>query len=283
MNPASERSTLELFNLTGRSAIVTGGAGLLGAQFCRTLTQAGAQVVVADVNRLAGEQLAHSLTHDGYPAIAVQTDVTDPESVQGMVAAAIQAFGRLDILVNSAALDPKFDPQQVTNTAAHPGSGAFESFPLPAWEQALAVNLTGAFLCCQAGVWPMLEQGGGVIINLSSIYGLAGPDQRLYQSPGQAPKYKPVYYSVTKAGILGLTRYLATYYAGRNIRVNALSPGGVYNGHDDAFVQAYSARAVLGRMAEVDEMNGALLFLASDASAYMTGSNLIVDGGWTAW
>jgi 2-deoxy-D-gluconate 3-dehydrogenase len=129
----------------------------------------------------------------------------------------------------------------------------------------------------------MLEQGGGVIVNLSSIYGLAGPDQRIYQTPGQPRRYKPVYYSVSKAGILGLTRYLATYYAGRNIRANALSPGGVYNGHDEAFVQAYSARAVLGRMAEKDELNGALLFLASDASAYMTGANLVVDGGWTAW
>ncbi len=129
----------------------------------------------------------------------------------------------------------------------------------------------------------MLSQGGGVIVNLSSIYGLAGPDQRLYQRPGQPPQYKPVYYSVTKAGVLGLTRYLATYYAGKHIRANSLSPGGVFNGHDDEFVQAYSAKAVLGRMAAKDDMNGALLFLASDASAYMTGANLVVDGGWTAW
>ena len=283
MNNPAQRSTLDLFKLTGRTALVTGGAGLLGAQFCRTLAQAGAQVVIADVNRQAGEVLADSLIREGYPVIAAQTDVTDPGSVQEMVAAAVKAFGRLDILVNSAALDPKFDPQHDADESAHPGSGAFESFPLSAWEMALSVNLTGAFLSCQAGVRPMLEQGGGVIINLSSIYGLAGPDQRIYQQPGQAPKYKPVYYSVTKAGILGLTRYLAAYYAGQNIRVNALSPGGVYNGHEDAFIQAYSARAVLGRMAEVDEMNGALLFLASDASAYMTGANLIVDGGWTAW
>ncbi|OGO38362.1 MAG: hypothetical protein A2W35_03885 [Chloroflexi bacterium RBG_16_57_11] len=283
MTDPSERSPLDLFRLTGRTALVTGGAGLLGAQFCRTMAQAGAQVVIADVNLLAGEALAGSLSFEGFPVIAVQADVTDPGSVQNMVAVALEAFGRLDILVNSAALDPKFDPRQDDNEFSHPGSGAFESFPLVAWEQALSVNLTGAFLCCQAGVRPMLEQGGGVIVNLSSIYGLAGPDQRIYQQPGQAPRYKPVYYSVTKAGILGLTRYLATYYAGQNIRVNALTPGGVYNGHAEAFVQAYSARAVLGRMADVDEMNGALLFLASDASAYMTGANLIVDGGWLAW
>jgi NAD(P)-dependent dehydrogenase (short-subunit alcohol dehydrogenase family) len=280
---SSTRSALDLFNLSGRVAIITGGVGLLGAQFCRTLAQAGAKVVVADINQLAGEGLARDLVAEGYPAIAVRTDVTDPVSVQEMVAAAVKAFDRLDILVNSAALDPKFDPQQVANELTHSGSGAFEDFPLAAWEQALAVNLTGAFLCCQAGVQPMLKQGGGVIVNLSSIYGLTGPDQRVYQQPGQPPRYKPVYYSVTKAGILGLTRYLATYYAGRNIRANALTPGGVYNGHEDSFVQAYSARAVLGRMAEKDEMNGALLFLASDASAYMTGANLVVDGGWTAW
>ena len=279
----SERSALDLFNLAGRVAIVTGGAGLLGSQFCRTLAQAGAQVVIADVDRPAGEDLAQALHSAGYSAIAVQTDVTDPESVQGMVAAAEVAYGRLDILVNSAARDPKFDPQHVDSESIYSGSGAFEAFPLAAWEDALAINLTGAFLCCQAGVQPMLKQGGGVIVNLSSIYGLAGPDQRLYQQPGQPPKFKPVYYSVTKAGILGLTRYLATYYAGRNIRANALTPGGVYNGHEESFVQAYSARTVIGRMAEKDEMNGALLFLASDASAYMTGANLVVDGGWTAW
>ena len=129
----------------------------------------------------------------------------------------------------------------------------------------------------------MLEQGTGTIINLASIYGVAAPDQRLYHKDGQLPQFKPVYYTVTKAGILGLTKYLAAYFAGKNIRVNALTPGGVYNGHNDEFVKGYAARAIMGRMAEKDEMNGALLFLASDASKYMTGANLIVDGGWTTW
>jgi NAD(P)-dependent dehydrogenase (short-subunit alcohol dehydrogenase family) len=281
-NPTERPSLPSLFDLQSRVAIVTGGAGLLGSEFCKTLVGAGAQVVIADLDLDAAEQLANSLHADDQTrvnALAVATDVTDPDSVQTMVGTALQAFGRLDILVNSAAMDPKFDPD-------HSGglqSSAFEDYPLTAWRLALEVNLTGAFLCCQAAVAPMLEQGRGVILNLCSIYGLAAPDQRMYQQPGKPPQYKPVYYSVTKAGILGLTQYLAAYYAGRNIRVNALSPGGVFNGHNAEFVQAYSARAVMGRMAHKDEMNGALLFLVSDASAYMTGANLVVDGGWTTW
>jgi 2-deoxy-D-gluconate 3-dehydrogenase len=280
-----KRSAVELFNLDGRVALVTGGAGLLGAEFCRSLAQAGAAVMVADINAIAAEDLAKAIVTQGYRARAARVDITDPASVRRMVQATVEIYGRLDILVNSAALDPKFDPEHQSVALHGPGTGAFEDFPLEAWNQALAVNLTGAYLCCQAAVQPMLAQGSGVIINLSSIYGLAGPDQRLYQQAGSEAQaqYKPVYYSVTKAGILGLTRYLATYYAGKNIRVNALTPGGVFSGHEESFVQAYSARAVLGRMAEKDEMNGALLFLASDASAYMTGANLVVDGGWTAW
>jgi NAD(P)-dependent dehydrogenase (short-subunit alcohol dehydrogenase family) len=279
-----------LFELTGRVAAVTGGAGLLGAQFCQTLAKAGAQVVIADLDRPTAEALADKL-NAALPApgvasrrlLAVETDVTRPDSVQKMVAAALQNFGRLDILVNSAALDPKFNPKPDQEMGDEVNQTTFEDYPLDAWDQALNVNLTGMFLCCQAAARPMLSQGGGVMINLSSIYGLVAPDQRLYQRPGQPAQYKPPYYSVTKAGVLGLTRYLAAYFAGKDIRVNALTPGGVYKGHDPEFVQAYSTRAVLGRMAEKDEMNGALLFLASDASRYMTGANLVVDGGWTTW
>lgn len=270
---------LDKFRMDGQVAVVTGGAGLLGRQFCRTLAQAGAAVVVADLNRMTAITLADNLQKDGYLAIGTGLDVTDPVSVEDMVAAAVNQFGRLDVLVCSAAMDPKFDAEH----AAMQQGNAFETYPLEAWQQALDVNLTGMFLCAQAAVKPMLAQNHGVIINICSTYGLVGPDQRIYQRPGQPPQYKPVFYSVTKAGVLGLTRYLAAYYAGRNIRVNALTPGGVYNQHDPIFVENYSYRTVMGRMAEQDEMNGALLFLASDASSYMTGANLVVDGGWTAW
>jgi len=285
-----------IFNLKGRTAMVTGGVGLLGSQFCRTLATAGAKVTIADLDDSAASLLAKSIRNSGGIAEAFRVDVTQPSSVSAVVEQAVSLFGSLDILVNSAALDPKFDPKSLAglhenqlNDQADPKNfpnltdGSFESFPLESWNKAIDVNLTGAFLCCQAAGKVMLEQENGVIVNVSSIYGIVGPDQRIYRLPDKPPLYKPVYYSVSKAGILGLTRYLAAYYAGKNIRVNALTPGGVFNGHDEAFVTAYSTRTILGRMAEVDELNGSLLFLVSDASAYMTGANLVVDGGWSAW
>ena len=268
----------ELFRLDNRVAIVTGGAGLLGTEFCRTLAEAGASVIVSDLDEKAAQKVAASIIQSGFTAQAVRTDVTRADSVQQTVDSALSAFGSLDILVNSAALDPKFDPEA---KSAH--SGAFEDYPLELWKQALDVNLTGMFLACQAAVKPMLEQGCGTIINIASMYGVVPPDQRLYQREGQPSAYKPVYYTVTKSGVIGLTKYLAAYYAGKNLRVNTLTPGGVFNDHDDEFTQKYVARSIQGRMAEKDEMNGALLFLASDASKHMTGANLIVDGGWTAW
>jgi len=268
----------DLFDLSGRTAIVTGGAGLLGREFARTLHEAGASVVIAERDLPAATSVADGLRDSGPPVVALEVDVARPDSVRSLVDRVIGDFGVVDILVNSAALDPKFD----ASGAGQHASG-FEDFPLDAWDQALAVNLTGMFLACQAVARPMRDRGRGVIVNICSTYGLVGPDQRLYQRPGQPPRYKPVSYSVTKAGGLGLTRYLATYFAGTNIRVNALTPGGVFNDHDDDFVRSYSSRTVLGRMARKDEMNGALLFLVSDASSYMTGANLVVDGGWTAW
>jgi 2-deoxy-D-gluconate 3-dehydrogenase len=278
-------SIMQKFDLTGRVAIVTGGPGLLGKEFCRTLAEAGAAVVIADINADGVNALARTLIETGYHCLGVATDITQPASVQALVDETLLTFGRLDILVNSAALDPKFDPQALAEMAKQGAvSGAFEDYPLDLWKAALDVNLTGMFLCCQAAVKPMLAQGKkGSIINICSHYGLVAPDQRIYQREGKQTSFKPVYYSVTKAGVLGLTRYLSAYYAGTEIRINALTPGGVYNNHDEVFLKAYTARTIMGRMANKDEMNGALLFLASDASSYMTGSNLVVDGGWTAW
>lgn len=269
------------FDLTGRVAVVTGGVGLLGAEFCRTLAEAGAAVAVVDLNASASHGTADALTKNGYKALAVPTDVTQPDSVNAMVAKVLAEFGRLDILVNSAALDPKFDPDAAKKGIA---PGAFEDYPLDQWNAALNVNLTGMFLVTQACVKPMLDQRKkGSIINICSTYGLNGPDQRIYIRDGQRVAFKPVYYTVTKAGVMGFTKYLAAYYAGTEIRVNALTPGGVFNNHEDYFVKNYSAKTILGRMANKDEMNGALLFLASDASSYMTGNNVVVDGGWTSW
>ncbi len=269
------------FDLTGRVAVVTGGAGLLGAEFCRTLAEAGAAVAVVELNGEAAHEVVDGLTKAGYRAQAIPADITKPDSVNALVASVLAHFGRLDVLVNSAALDPKFDSEAAAKGIA---PGAFEDYPLADWNAAMSVNLTGMFLVTQACVRPMIAQGKkGSIINICSTYGLNGPDQRIYIKDGKRVAYKPVYYTVSKAGVLGFTKYLAAYYAETEIRVNALTPGGIFNDHEEYFVKNYSAKTILGRMAKKDEMNGALLFLASDASSYMTGNNLVVDGGWTAW
>jgi NAD(P)-dependent dehydrogenase (short-subunit alcohol dehydrogenase family) len=271
----------EKFDLTGCVAVVTGGAGLLGSEFCKTLAEAGAAVALVDLNASAAQGTADMLCQSGYKAVAIPTDITKPESVNAMVEKVLAEFGRLDILVNSAALDPKFDPDAVKKGIT---PGAFEDYPLDQWNAAMNVNLTGMFLMTQACVKPMIAQDRkGSIINICSTYGLNGPDQRIYIKDGERVAFKPVYYTVTKAGVMGFTKYLAAYYAGTEIRVNALTPGGVFNNHEEYFVKNYSAKTILGRMAKKDEMNGALLFLASDASSYMTGDNVVVDGGWTAW
>jgi len=271
----------EKFNLNDRVAIVTGGGGQLGSEFCRTLAEAGAAVVIADLNIDLARNVEKNLTGLGFKSYAFQLDVTKHDSARALTVACLNQFGRLDILVNSAALDPKFDPGAVKKGIT---PGSFEDYPLDEWNLALNVNLTGLFLVTQACVKPMLENDRtGTIINICSTYGLNGPDQGIYVKDGKRVAFKPVYYTVTKAGVLGFTKYLAAYYAGTKIRVNALTPGGVFNDHEEYFVRNYSAKTILGRMARRDEMNGALLFLASDASSYMTGGNLVVDGGWTAW
>lgn len=229
------------FNLKGQVAVVTGGAGLLGTEFSRTLAEAGAAVALADMNQEKANKISHQLNNMGLKTIGINVNVTDPNSVHCMVDKIVNEFGRLDILVCSAAMDPKFEPEQVGKHTT-----AFEDYSLEQWKQALDVNLTGLFLCAQACVAPMLKLEHGVIINICSTYGLVGPDQRLYENPKHPKVFKPVYYSVTKAGVLGLTHYLATYYAGKNIRANVLTPGGIFNDHDEIFVKNYSSREIRG-------------------------------------
>lgn len=275
-----EKSIEKIFDLTDRVIILTGGAGLLGREYTFALAKAGAHVVVADINGPAAEKLAATVTKSWkVKCLGVAADVSNKQSVQKMVEKTTSIFGRVDILVNNAAVDPKFDSSHATEHIF-----SFEEYPIELWNKGLAVNLTGMFLCAQAVAKPMLNQGKGVIVNISSTYGLVGPDQRLYRrEDGKQQVFKPVIYSVTKSAVIGLTRYLATYWAGKNIRVNALIPGGVINDHDEEFVRRYSFRTPLVRMADKSEYCGALLFLVSDASSYMTGANLVVDGGWTAW
>jgi 2-deoxy-D-gluconate 3-dehydrogenase len=277
----------DLFRLDGRVALVTGGAGLLGRRYCEALLQAGAAVVIGDLDAAHAQALAADLGRALAPrALGIGLDVTDPGSVQRTVDTAVSAFGRLDVLVNNAALTVRGGSERLSPTDYF---APFEEYRVEVWEQALRTNLTGMLLCAQAAGRQMLKQDppGGVMVNISSTYGVVAPDQRLYagvQSPYANTGFNtPVSYAVTKTAVLGLTRYLATYWGSKNIRVNALTPHGVFDNHDEAFVRNFVFRSPLGRMARNDEYRGALLFLVSDASSYMTGANLIVDGGWTAW
>lgn len=267
------------YKMDDRVVIITGGAGMLGKAYSRTLAAAGAHVVIVDIDGSSAEKLAEEVSlASGREALGLGVDIADPEAVKAMTSTVLEHFGRIDVLVNNAAINPKFDKEH-----AGEHGNTFEDFPFEQWQEALSVNVGGMFLCSQAVAETMRQAGKGVIINVSSTYGISGPDQRLYQRKGQPPQYKPVTYTVSKAAAVGLTKYLATYFAGTGIRVNTLTPGGVFADHDDEFVQRYSSRTVLGRMADRDEMASALLFLVSDASSYMTGANLVVDGGWTAW
>lgn len=245
------------FDLTEKIILLTGGAGFLGQQFSRALKDAGATVVVTDVTGDAD----------------ITMDVTKKESIQKAFAQIIQAHGKIDVVVNNAAVDPKFD----TDTDAN--SKLFENYPEELLWHSLAVNIMGAVAVSQEAVKQMLPSGGGNIINISSIYGLVGPDQRIYPDGTQ----KPVDYAVTKGGIIMLTRWLATTYGEKNIRANTYTLGGVFKEHGPEFTEKYGQHTPLGRMAKPEEVGRPLVFLASDASSYMTGANLVIDGGWTAW
>ena len=285
MNLPPVPTAADLFDIRGRVFILTGGAGLLGARMAPFLASCGAHVIVADLDEKRAQIVVDQVVADSATSstrcLAIQTDISNPDAVKNLVETTQREFGRIDGLINNAAIDPKFDANAQADAYGH---GAFETFPLDAWNQSLSVDLTGSFLCAQAVAPFFHAQNRGVIVNVSSMYGVVAPDQKLYERDGSSTRsFKPVTYSVTKSAIIGFTRYLATYWGEKNIRVNALTPGGIFNDHDDEFTTRYNARVPLGRMANRDEMLGALLFLLSDASSYMTGANLVVDGGWTAW
>jgi NAD(P)-dependent dehydrogenase (short-subunit alcohol dehydrogenase family) len=262
----------ELFALAGKTALVTGALGLLGREHCRALAGAGARVAVADLDEKACEGFAKEL---GGGAVGVGVDITSPESVRR----AGRAVGPLDVLVNNAAINDKFESPQAAAELSK-----FENYPLELWQKSLEVNVTGTFLCCQILGAEMAGRRRGSIVNVASTYGVVAPDQSIYRRPdGTQAFYKSAAYPATKGAVLSLTRFLAAYWGEAGVRVNALSPGGVENGQDPHFVRAYSAKTPLGRMAKATDYQGALVFLASDASAYMTGANLVVDGGFTAW
>ena len=268
----------DLFDLTGRVAIVTGGAGLLGYHHGAILAAAGAHVILLDLAVANPEMRAAQLTIEFGPAcLGLAADITSEASLNAARDAILAKFGRIDILINNAANNPK-----VEDTKPGQQWSRLENFPLEVWNADIAVGLTGAFLCARIFGAEMVKRRSGVIVNVASDLAVIAPDQRLYAQPGlpedQQP-VKPVTYSVVKTALIGLTRYLATYWTAANIRVNAISPGGVANHQPDEFTARLHQLIPMGRMANKDEYQGAILFLCSDASSYMTGHNLIIDGG----
>jgi len=267
--------------MDGRVVIITGGTGLLGQRHAEAIASAGGIPVLADVRaREVDPRDPAFVERFGEAASAVGVDVTEPTSIRVALEDVLRRYGRIDGLINNAANNPKMESGSAVEFSR------LESFDLDQWEADLAVGLTGAFLCSQIIGGEMARRGRGVIVNVASDLAVIAPDQRLYRQPGlpeDRQPVKPVTYSVVKTGLIGLTRYLATYWANAGVRVNAISPGGVQQGQPEAFVERLSSLIPLGRMAQVDEYEGAILYLCSDASSYMTGANLIVDGGRTCW
>jgi len=276
----SDPTLASRFSLVGKVAVVTGSLGLIGRNHCLALAEAGAYVVVTDLEQQACDVFASELSIEySIKSIGLSCDITDKASVIELKDRILEHFMKIDVLVNNAAINDMFE-----NPTAAAEQSKFENYPLELFQKSLAVNVTGVFLCSQVLGNEMAKQGSGSIINIASTYGIVAPDQSLYMHPdGSQSFYKSAAYSVTKGAVISFTRFLATYWGHQGVRVNALSPGGVENNQDAYFVANYSKRTPLGRMAEATDYQGAIVFLASDASSYMTGANLVVDGGWTAW
>lgn len=270
-----------LFRLNGRVAVITGGAGLLGYQHAATIAGLGGLPVLLDINADGlADNVARLAEETGYEALALMADITDLEALVKAFEQLMARHGRVDILINNAARNPKVE------SAGDKDFSRLEHFPWEQWQLDLNVGLGGAFNCAKVFGTQMARQGSGVIVNIASDLGVIAPDQRLYRLEGRSPEQqpvKPVTYSVVKHGLLGLTKYLATYWCEQGVRCNALSPGGIYAGQNDVFVSKLTQLIPLGRMAEADEYRGAIAFLCSDASSYMNGANLVVDGGRSTW
>lgn len=266
------------FELNGKTVLVTGGTGILGRHFCKGLAASGADVAIVDLDQTSLTEFAVELSREFMvKARGYACDISDEPQVESLVTNVVKDFGKIDVLHNNAAskssnLDEFFAP--------------LESFSLKAWREIMQVNVDGMFLMAKHVGKYMVEHGiHGSIIQTASVYGVVAPDQRIYEGSRYLDRQisSPAVYSASKAAVVGLTRYLATYWGEKGIRVNTLTPGGVESGQNDEFKRRYSNRVPLGRMAKADEMVGALVFLASDSSSYVTGQNLVVDGGLTAW
>jgi NAD(P)-dependent dehydrogenase (short-subunit alcohol dehydrogenase family) len=271
--------TADIFSVRDRIVVVTGGLGQLGRQFSLALIGQGARVAVFDVT--ADPERLRERFGVGIDSANLRffpADVTSRDSLEAALAQVNEAWGVPHALINNAALDSPPNAPASEN-------GPFETQPEESFDQVMAVNAKGVVLCCQVVGGQMAQAGRGSIVNIASIYGLVSPDQRIYayRRTASSTFFKPVAYSVSKSSLLNLTRYLATYWAERHVRVNTLTLGGVFNQQDEKFLQGYCHRVPMGRMAREDEYNGAIIFLVSEASSYMTGANLIIDGGWTAW
>jgi NAD(P)-dependent dehydrogenase (short-subunit alcohol dehydrogenase family) len=272
------------FDLTGKTALITGGAGLLGREHGAALLDCGATVILTDLNRASLDAVAEGLGQDfERERIHVfQMNVTQPAEIAATELALAAKGIRIDILVNNAAIDPKVSGEHGVMETSR-----LENFPLDQWNLQVAVGLTGAFLCSQVFGTAMAKDGkGGVILNIASDLSVFSPDQRLYHQQGLSEDHqpvKPVTYSVIKAGLVGLTRYLATYWPDKGVRCNALSPGGVFNKQGAEFVQKLLTLIPMGRMADKDEYRAAVQFLCSEASSYMNGQNIVMDGGRSVW
>ena len=262
----------DLFNLEERVAIVTGGAGLLGSEHAIALAMHGAKVVLADMNLEKCTAASAVLQQQGFDVSSKYCDVTNKQSWQQLLEEVLQQFGRIDILVNNAGF---------TNQSKSANYDAtFENFPLEDWNAIMNVNLTGTFLGCQVVGTHMVKEGKGSIINIASLYGVVSPNHKIYPGTGIV---QPVAYSVSKHGVVALTKYLATLWAEKGVRVNALTPGGIFNGHEGLFLERFQQLNPIGRMSNKDELRGGIVFLASDAASHVVGHNLVIDGGWTAW